>query len=106
MGITHGISLAGTGIVALNTEKSITLIMPMIPSMILMAWCLLFPHWLRAFALLPAVLFLYVYFRVLSGAPYFDWPTSTAYFLWNITEVCWAVYLLIDHRRQLQAIAP
>lgn len=105
MGITHGISLAGTGIVALNTEKSITLIMPMIPAMALMSWCLLFPIWLRALALLPAALFVYVYLRVLSGAPYFDWPTSTAYFLWNITEVLWGVYIMLDLRSQVRAAA-
>lgn len=100
MGITHGISLAATGIEGLNTQKSVTLIMPMIPAMALMTWCALFPTWLRVFALLPAALFVYVYIRVLSGAPYFDWPTSAAYSLWNISEVLWAVYMLRDHRRQ------
>ena len=105
MGITHGISLAGTGVEGLNSQKSITLIMPMIPAMVLMTWCSLFPKWLRLSALLPAALFVYVYIRVLSGAPYIDWPTSTAYFLWNISEVLWAVFMLLDLRKQPQASA-
>ena len=77
----------------------------MIPAMVLMTWCSLFPKWLRLSALLPAALFVYVYIRVLSGAPYIDWPTSTAYFLWNISEVLWAVFMLLDLRKQPQASA-
>lgn len=99
MGITHGISLAGSGVEALNTEKSITLIMPMIPAMVLMTWCTAFPPWLRTLGLVPALLFTVVYVRVLSGATYFDWPTSTAYSLWGVTEVLWAVFMLRDLRQ-------
>ena len=43
MGITHGISLAGSGVDAVNFQKSIMLIMPMVPAMALMTWCALFP---------------------------------------------------------------
>ena len=97
MGITHGISLAASGIETLNSEKSITLIMPMIPAMVLMLWCELFPAWLRYLGLVPAALFVYVYIRVLAGQPYFDWPTSVAYLLWNLVEVAWAIFLLRDY---------
>jgi hypothetical protein len=100
MGITHGISLAGAGVESLNQEKSITLILPMVPAMLLMLWCTMFPMWLRVIALLPALLFVIVYARVLSGLPYFDWPTTAAYVLWNMVEVCWGVIMLRDHQRQ------
>lgn len=106
MGITHGISLAGAGVESLSTEKSITLIMPMIPAMAMMAWCTLFPRWLRVVGLLPAVLFTIVYVRVLSGADYFDWPTATAYSLWNMTEVLWAAFILRDVRREERVGGP
>jgi hypothetical protein len=98
MGITHGISLAGSGVQALNTEKSITLIMPMIPAMVLMAWCTLFPPWLRIAGLLPALLFVWVYTSVLSGGSFFDWPTTAAYSLWGLVEVCWGVFIFLNNR--------
>lgn len=106
MGITHGISFAGAGVESLSTEKSITLIMPMIPAMALMTWCTLFPRWLRVAGLSPAVLFTIVYIRVLSGADHFDWPAVTAYSLWNMTEVVWAAFILRDVRRSERGGGP
>lgn len=103
MGITHGISLAGSGVLALNTEKSITLIMPMIPAMVLMLWCAHFPLWLRLLALVPAALFLYVYILVLSGGSFFSWPTTAAYSLWGLVEVLWGYWMFQDERRHSRA---
>ena len=105
MGITHGISLAGSGVEAMITDKSITLIMPMIPSMVLMLWCQLFPLWLRVMALTPALLFVYVYVAVLSGGSFFEWYTNAAYSLWNFVEVGWSAFILRDERRTRTAAA-
>lgn len=38
LGITHGLSLASSGSENFNIEKGITVIIPMVPSLILLFW--------------------------------------------------------------------
>src|SRR5687767_11179639 len=57
LGITHGISLASLSRAGINAEREATMAMPMIPALIFMFWCSLFPMWLRAFAIVPILLF-------------------------------------------------
>ena len=44
-------------------------------------------------------MFTVVYIRVLGGNDYAGWSTATAYSLWNVTELLWAVFMLRDIRR-------
>jgi hypothetical protein len=100
MGITHGLSLASSGLEEFNIEKGITVIMPMVPSMILLSWCSMFPTWVRIGAVVPVSLFTYVYLNVISGGTYYDRPLRLAYLSWMILEILWAVYMLRDWKRE------
>jgi hypothetical protein len=100
LGITHGLSLAASGLESFNIEKGITVIMPMIPSMALLCWCTTFPVWLRAAGFIPVVLFIYVYIYVLSGNPYYDLPVKLAYTTWIFIEITWSFYIYKDWKRE------
>jgi hypothetical protein len=102
LGITHGLSLASSGIEDFHVEKGITIIMPMIPSLILLCWCTLFPVWVRLFAFIPMTLFVYVYYDVVNGGEYYDTPIRIAYLTWMIVENLWSVYLIVDWHKQKQ----
>ena len=101
LGITHGLSLASSGLENFNVEKGITVIMPMIPSLTLLAWCTLFPAWLRAAAIIPIVLFVYVYLHVIDGGVYFSMPVRVAYATWMIIEILWSFYIYKDWKEQV-----
>lgn len=96
LGITHGISLASSGLDSFNVEKGITVVMPMIPTFLLLGWCTLFPKWLRLMGMVPAVSFFYLYIHVIAGGPYFDIPLMVGYVFWMIIELGWTYYIYKD----------
>src|SRR6188768_930951 len=49
LGITHGISLAALSKAGINPDRGVTMAMPMIPAMIFIFWCSIYPMWLRIF---------------------------------------------------------
>ncbi|MBK9106896.1 MAG: hypothetical protein IPM92_00575 [Saprospiraceae bacterium] len=100
LGITHGISLSSAGVDSFNEERGILMIMPMIPTFILLHWCTLFPKWLRLAGLFPAASFLYLYVHVISGGAYYDTPLVLGYITWLFIELCWAYYLIKDWKAQ------
>ena len=51
LGITHGISLAALSKEGINIDRESTMAMPMVPALIFMFWCSLYPFWLRVFSL-------------------------------------------------------
>ncbi len=73
LGITHGISLAALGKAGINAEREATMIMPMIPALLFMFWCNLFPMWVRVMAIIPSILFTLVYVNVHAGDAYLGW---------------------------------
>ena len=99
LGITHGISLAALGRTSINAERGITMVMPMIPALVFMFWCDLYPKWLRIAALVPIVFFTMVYIYVCYGIPYFSWPLNAGYATLQLIEVVWSVYLYRDWQR-------
>src|SRR5688572_27831246 len=99
LGITHGLSLASSGLENFHVEKGITVILPMVPSLILLGWCSLFPRWLRLAVVVPIVLFIYVYKDVIGGGAYYDHALRLGYLSWMILEILWSVYLFRDWTR-------
>ncbi|MHB1327177.1 MAG: hypothetical protein ACYC2K_03165 [Gemmatimonadales bacterium] len=99
LGIAHGISLAALGKDGIDPVREATMAMPMIPALIFMFWCELFPKWLKAFAIVPSVLFALIYVGVhLSGS--FELLTLYAgYATLQLNEVAWGIYILRDWRR-------
>src|SRR5207344_1538595 len=61
LGITHGISLAALSKAGINADRGVTMAMPMIPALIFMFWCSLYPMWVRVLAIIPSILFALVY---------------------------------------------
>jgi len=98
LGITHGISLGALGRASINIERGITMVMPMIPALIFMFWCELFPKWLRIAGVIPVLLFVFVFVNVHLENPYFGWPLYSGYATLQFLEVLWGVYLVKDWR--------
>jgi hypothetical protein len=100
LGITHGISLASSGLQSFNVDRGVTVIMPMVPSFILLCWCSLFPVWLRVAIVIPLFLFAYEYISVINGGTYFSLPLIFGYVSWMILEILWSVFLVKDWKQQ------
>ena len=98
LGITHGISLAALGRSSINAERGMMMVMPMIPALVFMFWCDLYPKWLRVAGVLPIVMFSMVYVYVHLGIEYMSWPLNAGYATLQIMEVLWAFYLYKDWR--------
>lgn len=96
LGITHGISLAALTPTGINADREITMAMPMIPALIFIFWCDLFPRWLRMMGIIPSIFFAMIYIHVQSGEPYFDWALYSGYATLQVVEVIWGIYLYKD----------
>ena len=99
LGITHGISLAALGKAGINADREATMAMPMIPALIFMFWCALYPVWVRLIVIIPSILFILVYFHIHSGDTYLGWTLYSGYGSLQIIEVIWAFYLFKDWRK-------
>jgi hypothetical protein len=99
MGITHGVSMASSGLNSFNIERGVVIIMPMIPALCLLFWCTIFPLWLRLSALIPVTLFIYMYADVINGGVYYNTPLLSAYLSLMIIELLWAYYIYIDWKK-------
>ena len=71
---------------------------PMVPALIFMFWCDLYPRWLRALAVIPIGLFGSVYLDV-HMAGRFSWTLYAGYAALQTIEVLWAVYLYRDFQK-------
>ena len=100
LGITHGISLAALGRASINVERGMTMVMPMIPALIFMFWCELYPKWLRLAGVIPILFFVLVYINVHLENSYFGWPVNAGYATLQVLEVLWGVYLFKDWQRR------
>ncbi len=96
MGITHGVSMASSGLDSFNIEKGRVIIMPMIPALSLLFWCTMFPKWLRLAALAPIAFFVYMYIDVVNGGAYNGLPLIGGYMSLMILEILWAYYIYKD----------
>lgn len=96
LGITHGISLAALSKAGINADREATMAMPMIPALIFMFWCDLYPRWLRFLAIIPIVFFTLVYVNVHSGENFLGWTLYSGYATLQIIEVIWGIFLFLD----------
>jgi hypothetical protein len=103
LGITHGISLAAVSREGINADREATMAMPMIPALLFMSWCTLYPKWLRASVILPIVLFGLVYVHVHAGGEVAGWRLYAGYGTLQLIEVLWAVYLFLDWKKSAAA---
>lgn len=98
LGITHGISLAALSKAGINAEREATMVMPMIPALLFMFWCDLFPKWLRYLAMVPSILFALVFVHVHLGDHQLGWTLYAGYATLQIIELLWGIYIYKDWR--------
>ena len=101
LGITHGISLAALSKAGINPDREATIAMPMIPALIFMFWCNLYPKWLRLFGIIPSILFTLVYTNIHAGESFLNWTLYSGYAALQIIEVSWGIYLYRDWKKLL-----
>lgn len=101
LGITHGISLAALSRAGINIEREATMAMPMIPALIFMFWCNLYPLWIRLLSLLPCICFAMVYVNTHLGESTIGWTLYTGYATLQIIEMLWGIYLFLDWRKSI-----
>lgn len=99
MGITHGISLAALTKGSINMEREMTMAIPMIPALIFIFWCSIFPVWLRLAGLLPIALFTCNYVCTHQGHPGFEWTLTLGYGTLQLIELLWSYYMWKDWKQ-------
>ncbi len=97
--ITHGISLAALSSSGINADREATMAMPMIPALIFMLWCDLFPKWLRYLALVPSIFFVMIFTNVHMGDKFFGWTLYLGYATLQVNELLWGIYLYKDWQK-------
>jgi hypothetical protein len=102
LGIAHGISLGALSRTGVNADRGVTMILPMIPALISMIWCDLFPRWLRVFSMVPILFFTLTYIKVESGESYFNWPLNFGFATLQIIELLWAIYIFKDWKKRIE----
>lgn len=100
MGITHGISLAALSKGAINMEREMTMAIPMIPALIFIFWCSLFPVWLRLAGLIPIALFTCTYVCMHTEHHGFNWALPLGYGTLQLIELLWSYYMWKDWKLQ------
>lgn len=101
LGITHGISLAALSKAGINVDREATMAMPMIPALLFMFWCRLFPKWLRLLAIIPSILFSLVYVNIHLGDALLGWTLYIGYATLQIIELIWGIYLYLDWKNEV-----
>lgn len=102
LGITHGISLAAISTTGINPDREVTMAMPMIPALIFMFWCSLYPMWLRISGIIPIILFASVYTHVHLGDSNFGWTLYSGYATLQVIELIWGIFIYLDWKQQIK----
>lgn len=100
LGIAHGISLGALSRTGVNADRGVTMIMPMIPALVSILWCDLFPRWMRILSLLPILFFTLSYLKVEAGESYYNWTLNFGFGSLQIIEVLWAIYIFKDWKKK------
>ena len=101
LGITHGVSMAALGLTNFNVERGVAVIMPLMPTVVLLFWCTIFPLWLRLVACLPVLFFVYTYTQVVQGGAFYDSPLQCAYTALMVVENLWSYYIYKDWKKEI-----
>lgn len=101
LGIAHGISLAALSTEGINPDREATMAMPMIPALIFIFWCDLYPKWLRVLGMVPSILFTVIYVDLHLGNSILGWTLYSGYATLQVIEVIWGVYLFLDWKDSL-----
>lgn len=104
LGITYGVSFASSSISAINEERMATVLLPLLPAVVLISFCRIYPSWLRFGSLFIFVPFFYMYWNVISGTYRNDNLSNTlAYSGIQLLGVFWVIYIWKDYKQLLGA---
>ncbi|MBK8956548.1 MAG: hypothetical protein IPM34_13475 [Saprospiraceae bacterium] len=99
LGIAYGVSFASSSVSAINNEKMATVLLPLLPAIVLISFCRIYPAWLRRGSLLIFFPFFFMYWNVVNGTYSHDNLSNTlAYTGIQFLGVLWVVYLWKDYR--------
>jgi hypothetical protein len=100
LAIAYGVSFASSSINAVNEEKMATVTLPLVPAMILVSFCTLYPKWLRAASVLVCIPFFFIYQNVREGTYRHDNLSNTlAYAGIQLLGVLWSIMIWKDFRK-------
>lgn len=99
LGIAYGVSFASSAINSVNEEIMATIVLPLVPSLVLIAFCKLFPVWLRIGTIMVCVPFFFMYKNVIAGTYHFENISNTlSYTGIQLGGVLWCFYIYRDFR--------
>lgn len=100
LGISYGVSFASSSISDINEEKMATVLLPLMPAIVLISFCRIFPSWLRMGSLLIFIPFFMMYWNVVNGTyDNANLSNSFAYFCIQILGVLWVIYIWKDYKK-------
>ncbi len=102
LAITFGVSFASSSITSVNEEKMATILLPLVPAIILISYCKIFPAWLRFGSFLICIPFFLIYRSVINDTYQFENISNTlAYTGIQLLGALWTYFIWRDYRRGL-----
>lgn len=102
LGIAYGVSFASSSISAINEEKMATVLLPLLPAIVLISFCRIYPGWLRWGSLLIFIPFFYMYRNVINGTySNENLSNALAYSGIQLLGVLWVVFIWKDYKQLL-----
>ncbi|MEZ5014782.1 MAG: hypothetical protein R2794_10870 [Chitinophagales bacterium] len=98
LGIVHGIS-AGSSIEGGINLESVRLVIPLIPSVLLIAWSKVFPNWLRILGIISAIPFIILYYSAWSQGLFNVEIATISYVLLALVEIAWGILMVRDYHK-------
>ncbi|HNT79653.1 MAG TPA: hypothetical protein PKH65_03145 [Bacteroidia bacterium] len=101
LGIAYGVSFASSSISSINNEKMATVLLPLLPAIVLISFCRIFPSWLRISSLFIFIPFFFMYWNVVNGT-YSNENISNvlAYSSIQLLGILWVIYFWKDFKRK------
>lgn len=100
LGIAYGVSFASSSIYSLNEEKMATVLLPLLPAIVLISFCRLYPLWLRFGSLLIFIPFFMMYWNVINRTySNHDLSNTIAYSGIQLLGVLWVIFIWKDHKK-------
>ena len=100
LGIAYGVSFASSSIAAINEEKMATVLLPLLPAIVLISFCRIYPSWLRIGSLLIFIPFFFMYWNVVNGTYSNDnLSNALAYSSIQFLGVLWVIFIWKDYKQ-------
>ena len=100
LAIAYGVSFGSSSISAVNAEKMSTVLLPLLPAIILISFCRIFPSLIRFGSLLIIIPFFFMYWNVINHSYRNDNLSNLlAYSGIQLLGVLWAIFIWNDYKK-------